>query len=152
MQQERYPVKAADDALSFWFTSVGKNGRILKVIKYSRTGIPGIYNLGFGDICPNTSVIDDHAVSNNGDHKKVLVTVAYTIYTFFHTRPDVLVYIQGTTSARNRLYRIGIFNNLHLIEADFNILGYHQDKWIPFSGEFPFDGFLIKSKNNTLVL
>ena len=57
------------------FVSEGPNGKIEKIIQFIETGIPGVYNLAFGNILPDGSV-DDFSKTNNKDRDKILATVA----------------------------------------------------------------------------
>jgi uncharacterized protein DUF6934 len=71
-------------------------------------GSLGYFNLGFGDLNKATGKIDDLAVTDNQDRKKVLATVAATLLEFTRQFPDAAVYATGSTPARTRLYQIGI--------------------------------------------
>jgi hypothetical protein len=94
-----------------------------------------------------TGDIDDTVITNNGDSEKVLATVAATLYTFTDKFPEAMVFASGSTSARTRLYRIGISNNLDVINADFEIFGLTKDNnWVKFEKKKDFDAFLVKRK------
>jgi hypothetical protein len=56
--------------------------------------------------------VDDSIRSNNGDRDKVLATVAFTALDFTDEFPEALIVMEGSTSARTRLYQMGIGNNL----------------------------------------
>jgi hypothetical protein len=103
--------------------SEGPNGRVNKLVKYTESSVTGIYNLGFGDKIGNTDDFDDQVITNNQDSLRVLATVAATVYTFTDKYPDAIVFATGSNSARTRLYRMGISNNLEEIEEDFEVLG-----------------------------
>lgn len=133
MLDERYYVETSPDLQTFEFISLGPKGSITKVVRYSEINIKGFYNLGFGDKDPVTNYISDLTVTNNDDSKKVLATVAATLYTFVGGHPDATVIATGSTEARTRLYRMGIANNLIEIEKDFVILGLTNTDWEPFS-------------------
>lgn len=146
MHLDKYPVVTEKNSLVFDFVSEGRFGRVEKMVIYSKTGIPGLYNLGFGDKNPYTGELDDLIVTNNGDSKKVLATVASTLYTFTEQYPDAAVLARGATLARTRLYRMGIANNYELIKNDFEILGFKKGNWHPFQKNVEFDQFLAKRK------
>jgi hypothetical protein len=79
----------------------------------------------------------------------VLATVAATLYTFTDKFPKAMVFASGSTSARTRLYRIGISNNLDAINADFEFFGLTKDNnWVKFEKRKDFDAFLVKRKKN----
>ncbi len=86
------------------------------------------YNLGFGDKDAITDDIDDTVITNNGDSEKVLATVTATLYTFTDKFPEAMIFASGSTTARTRLYRIGITNNLDVINVDFEIFGLTKEK------------------------
>ncbi len=108
MQLDKYALKAESSLTVFEFISEGPNGLIYKLIQFQDTNQPNVYNLAFGDKNSETGELDDLAVSNNGDTDKVLATVVAALYAFFDKYPDAFVYATGSTSARTRLYRIGI--------------------------------------------
>ncbi len=117
--------------MEFEFISSGPNGDIIKVIQYTPTNIPNVYNLGFGDKNNNTGDISDSITSNNGDREKVLSTVAFTTLKFLNRYQNYSVLAVGLTPARTRLYQIGIMKNLPEISVEISILGLHNDNWIP---------------------
>ena len=71
--------------------------------------------------------INDLAVTNNGDSRKVLATVASTLYAFMEKHLRAWVAATGNTSVRTRLYRMSIANNLEEISKDFMVL-----QWMGF--------------------
>jgi hypothetical protein len=146
MIEDIYALRIDKGYKRFKFISEGPKGSILKGVQYEDTAIAGVYNLGFGDVNMLTNEIDDLAVSNNGDSQKVLVTVAKTLFYFTDHYPNAFIYATGSTLARTRLYRIGITNNLLLIEKDFHILGIKGNDAILFAENGDYDGFLVKRK------
>src|SRR5215216_3669282 len=119
MIDDRYVVvDFVDDYRTFEFVSEGPKGQFKKTVQYIETATAGIYNLGFGVKDELTNEIDDLVVTNNGDSKKILATVVKTLFVFTDHYPDALVMATGSTLARTRLYRMGITNNLLLIEKD----------------------------------
>lgn len=149
MKHERYEVIAGKSYLRYEFVSDGPQGKINKAIEYTEL-TNNIYNLGFGDINDTTGEIDDEAVTNNGDTKKILLTVASSVYKFIDKYPDASIYITGNTKARTRLYRIGITNNLEEILIYFEILGLRNNGWEVFYKEVDYEAFLIKRKKINL--
>ncbi|WP_300596299.1 hypothetical protein [Niabella sp.] len=77
---------------------------IEKVVEFSPTAMPDIYNLGFGDLCPD-GTMDDAVNSNNGDIIKVLATVIRIIRAFTQLRPHIKIMFAGSTPERQRLYQ-----------------------------------------------
>ena len=112
MQLEHYDFITVETALKYTFTSEGPRGRIAKVVQFRLISKEyNIYNLAFGDWDSDTDVIDDLAVTNNNDRDKVLATLASIVVYFSKQFPRSLVFAQGSTPARTRLYRIGITLN-----------------------------------------
>jgi len=73
--------------------------------------------------------MNDSKRSNNQDRDKVLATVAYTALDFTNRFPDVQVFAEGGTSARTRLYQMGIANNFMEINKFFEIEGFANGEW-----------------------
>jgi hypothetical protein len=147
MNIDKYPVVIGATSMVYEFVSEGKKGKISKLVVYSKTHLHNFYNLGFGDKDSITGDIDDTVITNNGDSEKVLATVAATLYTFTDEFPEAMVFASGSTSARTRLYRIGISNNLDVINADFEIFGLTKDKnWVKFEKRKDYEAFLVKRK------
>jgi hypothetical protein len=141
-----YSIAISDDFLAYEFRSIGLNGTIKKVVRYEQSETGQYYNLGFGDVDLLTGEESDLSVTNNGDTKKILRTVASTLYTFTNHYPDALVLASGSTKARTRLYRIGISTNLDAIETDFTIWGYYKGDWQLFNKGVDYDIFLVERK------
>ena len=147
MKYDRYKIKVGEKFMSYDFESDGPKGIVPKLIQYIETELKGFYNLGFGDKCPITGEINDCVITNNGDSRKILATVASTVYTFTDNYPNSWIYATGSTKARTRLYRIGISNNLTEILQDFEIHGLKDNSWYIFERNVDYDGFLIRRKS-----
>ena len=146
MKYEKYQLESDRKLLLFEFTSVGSKGKIKKIVQYTETNLKDYYNLGFGDKNEKTGEIDDTAITNNGDSQQVLATVASTVYAFTDKHPDAWIYAKGSNTARTRLYRIGITNNLLEIKKDFEVFGLKGYQWQVFSKHTEYQAFLIKRK------
>ena len=147
MRNERYLVKTSRASMTFDFVSEGPKGLIPKRVEYRQYGNENIYNLGFGDLNVETGEIDDTVVTDNNDSKKVLSTVASTVYTFTEKYSGAVVYAQGSNAVRTRLYRIGISNNLEELTEKFDVRGYLPNKgWVVFEKNTDYLAFYIKRK------
>ena len=146
MRNELYELRVMLDIMTFEFTSVGPKGEIPKLVIYSKTGVQGLYNLGFGDKNVTTGGVDDLIITDNKDSLKVLATVASTIYAFMDKYPNTAVTASGSTKARTRLYQMGISNNLEEISTDFNIFGRVRGLWYPFEKNVEYEAFLVTRK------
>jgi hypothetical protein len=146
MKDQRYQLEATPTYMAYEFTSEGPKGSIPKIIKYTITDNPNVYNLGFGDKIEETDDFDDEIISDNKDSVRVLSTVAASVYIFTDNYPNFSVLATGSTNARTRLYRIGISNNLKEIQEDYLVLGYLDNKWELFEKNKDYSAFLIKRK------
>jgi hypothetical protein len=147
MKIEKYQLKSEDSFFVFEFISEGPKGTIRKVIQFEQTNEPNLYNLAFGDVNAETNELDDLAISNNGDSEKVLATVVSALYAFFDKHPESYVYATGSTSARTRLYRMGISRFYEEMIIDFDLYGQAGNEFIPFEIGKEFSGFLAFRKN-----
>ena len=148
MRNERYELQVESNVMVFEFTSVGPKGAIPKLVIYTETIVENIFNLGFGDKDLETDDIDDLIITDNKDSKKVLATVASTVYAFTYKYPDAWVAATGSSKARTRLYQMGISSHLEEISADFIVFGRKNKIWHPFEKNIEYDAFLIRRKKN----
>ena len=148
MGNERYGVKISNATMTFDFISEGPRGSIKKRVEYKQMGENQVYNLAFGDVIEETNVLDDKVISDNKDSKKVLTTVASTIYTFIGKYPNAVVYAEGSNLARTRLYRIGISNNLEELTEQFDVYGFLDNiGWVEYEKNKDYSAFYIIKKN-----
>ena len=143
MKLPKYELKGEKALTVFEFVSDGPQGKIPKLIKYSKTSEKDIYNLAFGNKNINGE-IDDLAVSNNGDSEKILATVVSTVYRFTEKHPERIILATGSTKARTRLYRMGITKYIPEIKKDFEVFGFKDDGWHPFRKDIEYEAFLAK--------
>jgi hypothetical protein len=127
------------------FKSIGRKGVISKVVRFLLQE-SNIYNLGFGDLDEITGDISDRIVSNNGDSDVVLSTVGQIVFHFTGVMPDAIIFIQGSTAARTRLYQQGINKFLSQITEHFEIFGYYKGQWESFAKRKNYDAFLGRRK------
>ena len=147
MLNDRYEVQTAPDAETFAFDSVGPRGTVHKVVRYAEINIRNFYNLGFGDQDELTGFLNDLTVTHNNDSRKVLATVAATLYAFTDNHPDATIIATGSTAARTRLYQMGIAGSLEEIKQDFEVLGLNADiEWEPFRKNITYGAFLVRRK------
>jgi len=146
MKIEKYALKAESNLTIFEFISEGPKGLIRKIIQLQETNRLNVYNLAFGDKNSETGEIDDLAVSNNSDSEKVLATVVAALYAFFDKHPDAFVYVTGSTSARTRLYRMGITKFYEEMVQDFDLYGQVGDEFYDFEIDKDYAGFLAQRK------
>ncbi|MBO9572710.1 MAG: hypothetical protein J7497_10970 [Chitinophagaceae bacterium] len=148
MSENRYTHTKLKRKPYYWFRSIGPNGPIKKLVIYrSITKYPvSIFNLSFGDWIGLPYVIDDTVKTNNNDTRKILATVADTVFDFIHYYPDALIFAEGSTHSRTRLYQMGIAAFYQKIITDFDIFGYVNDQWEIFKKGINYEAFLIRKK------
>ena len=148
MRNEKYSVEISQASMTFDFVSEGPKGLIPKRVEYRQFGDRNIYNLGFGDLNVETGEIDDTVVTDNNDSKKVLSTVASTVYTFTEEYSDAIVYARGSNAVRTRLYRMGISNNLEELTQEFDVYGFSSNRgWTVFEKNKDYSAFYIIRKS-----
>jgi hypothetical protein len=147
MELPHYEYRINEVLLDYEFSSVGPKGHIKKIVRFSRIG-NHVFNLAFGDLDESTGDIRDTIVSNNNDSRKVLATVAVTIYDFTLHYSGAWIVAKGSNLARTRLYRMGITNHWAEINRDFEIFGLKENKWEPFETRRDYDAFLLRRKQN----
>lgn len=145
MKHPRYPVAASDDNHTYLFFSEGPRGSIAKGVIYSPIE-KDLFNLGFGDWNTELQELDDSSRSNNGDRDKILATVAFTALDFTSQFPNAQIFAEGSTSARTRLYQMGIADNLLEINNIFEMKGLFGDLWETFQRGKNYEAFLIRRK------
>ncbi len=127
MNYPRYDVQESISRLHFEFISEGPNGQIRKVVDYAYIDALGIWNLGFGDYNPITDVVDDKVVSDNGDGRKIIATVIFTLSEFFVEYPAATVFFTGSTRVRTEVYGRIIRQNAQNFSNRFLVEGVNED-------------------------
>ncbi len=145
MHLEKYDFIKGPEKHYYHFFSEGSKGRIEKVIEFFEIHT-GIFNLAFGDVDEKTGHINDTVASNNDDRDKVLATVAGAVFDFMDDHPGAILYAEGSTPARTRLYQMGISKFWDEISEDFKIEGFAKGGWKPFAKGENYESFLLKIK------
>jgi len=139
----------SSDTLEYKFISNGPKGSISKIIQFQKTSASNVFNLVFGNL-NNDGSIDDLAVNDNKDRNKILATIVSVVYEFTKKNPDKLIFFEGSTPERTRLYRMAITINFEVLKADFEIFGLLREAngfiELPFEKGVEYLGFLIKRK------
>ncbi|MCF2502647.1 hypothetical protein L0663_04610 [Dyadobacter sp. CY107] len=149
MDKPFYQFTVLNEARRFDFVSVGKE-EISKTITFSKTEEPDIYTLMLANVRPNGS-LDIRTVSNNGDMKKILVTVYKAIEIFLTDEPDAIVIFSGSSDARTRLYQISISKELSMLNDRFKVYGVTKDGFELFRANQRYCAFVISLKNTNIV-
>ena len=147
MKLDRYELKSDDRLTTFVFLSEGTKGKIEKLVQFSLVNQNNLFNLAFGDKDPITGDINDKAITNNGDSKKILATVVAAVYAFCDRHPTAWIYATGNNAARTRLYRMGINKYYDIAKADFEIFGQDKSEWEVYEKGKDYQAFVVQRKN-----
>jgi hypothetical protein len=145
MNNKTYKVKAQSDHLIFEFMSVGPKGCIPKIVVYQYM-YDNYYNLAFGDVDASGQIPDDLVITNNGDTEIVLFTVASTLFDFFEHYDGTIVFAQGSTHSRNRLYRRYLSIFIEVINEYFILFGELNGEIERFRKGVDYTSFYIQKK------
>lgn len=144
MKGRPYPTVADNSYLNFPFTSIGKKGRIKKVIIFTLIA-EDLYNLALCDIDPITGEPDDMVVCDNGDIDKVFDTVAATVVKFCNKFRNARVIIRGNTDVKKRLYRMRVSSGLAPISRRFDVYGFREgDGWTSYQSGGKYELIMIQ--------
>lgn len=151
MKLKQYDFRINQNRFEFEFNSEGPNGTVKKIVRFALISMPGFsyYNLSFGDWDDETGNIDDFIISNNKDAEQVLATVAATVISFTNLFPESIIYSEGSTDSRTRLYQIGINKYWHEISALFEVYGLIEDEGlVRFERNKRYKAFVVRRKKN----
>jgi uncharacterized protein DUF6934 len=150
MNLDSYTYKSSESFKSYEFESDGPNGKVTKVISYTRIDVKDTeatyYNLGFGDLDKETGTVSDIAITNNKDRPMVLSTVAKTVLDFSQHHGKHFIFVKGSTPARTRLYQIGVSGIWDEIKEEFELYGLKDQEWKEFEKNVNYEAFLIRKK------
>jgi len=98
---------------------------IKKVVKFTPIDTKKFtcFNLGLGDWDESQQMVDDSIISNNQDTEKVFASVADIIFQFTDRNPNAIIYVEGNSESRVRLYQIKINKYLNEVIAHFELFG-----------------------------
>lgn len=152
MRNKFYQYLTKDDSLWFEFESISEKKTVKKIVIFSPIDEDSyLYNLTLVDAFPDGSY-SDNSITNNEDMPKVIATVIQILCNFFKKYPYKSVYIEGSSPARTRLYKIIITKELSEIEKVFGIYGVTDNKLEDFEKNKNYHGFIINLKNHNNLL
>lgn len=141
-------IENAKDYSLFKFISNGPNGSITKFIIFSELDSEeNIYNLALVDVLQHE--ISDTHLSNNGDLRKVLATVAQILIEYTSKFPERTIFFQGSDNQgkRSSVYHRAISQYYSILEKEFYIHGVISEKVAEkFNPMKKYNGFLVKRK------
>ena len=80
-----------------WLLEKGRSyRRRISCITKSAIKSLDFWNMGFGAYNPNTQQVDDQVISDNGDGRKVLATVAFSMQEFMIERANMTIFFTGS--------------------------------------------------------
>lgn len=130
--EKSYSFEQVDDnlqSIKYDFVSVGEKDVPKRVVltNYNLVGLENYYNLGFGNIYidddGNETISDMSRENNSGDKDKVLSTVFTCTIDFLSSHTNAIVTFYGNTSAKHRIYKMGLNKNYDLLSKFFTIKG-----------------------------
>jgi hypothetical protein len=148
MHLPAYLMRGNNSHSAYEFYSEGPKGRIRKIVLYERLEkfADNAFNLAFGDWDEQRQAIDDKVISNNDDREKILATVAVSVLDFIKHHPGSIIFAEGSTPSRTRLYQIGIATYWIEISEMFLISGFREGNWEPFEIGKNYEAFTLESK------
>jgi hypothetical protein len=148
MNLEKYEIIKGPGDFYYEFYSEGPKGRIKKIVRFTLLSEyeDDFYNLFFGDWLEAEDRVSDTSISNNKDTEKILATVASVVVHFTASKPQAVVFAEGSTPARTRLYQIGITAHMFEIDKEFDIHGFREDRWERFQKNKRYEAFLLRRK------
>ncbi len=149
MKLPHYHFSSNSDCTEFYFESIGNQGKIEKVVRFEFFN-KVLVNLAFGDKFDGSEDFDDAVVSNNGDLKKVLATVAQIAFVFSDKNPNLSIAIIPVDEKRRNLYNYVFKKHHQSISEIFEIVGkprgFPKIKKMPYQPDIEFELFQIRRK------
>ncbi len=145
MNEKPYPFSLTRTEFRYEFVSVSQNKAVQKVVLFTQTDSPLIFNLALLDLLENGKM-SDVSVTNNDDLRTVLATVIKIIGDFLNKNQYRFVVFRGSDGRRQRLYRIVIGRELELLQESFQIWGVVDNELTIFELNKEMDFYLIGKK------
>ncbi len=145
MNEKPYPFSLTRTEFRYEFVSVSQNKAVQKVVLFTQTDSPLIFNLALLDLLENGKM-SDVSVTNNDDLRTVLATVIKIIGDFLNKNQYRFVVFRGSDDRRQRLYRIVIGRELELLQESFQIWGVVDNELTIFELNKEMDFYLIGKK------
>ena len=110
MESPSYPLSVGENRLTYTFCSEGPQGRIEKVVRYTRLQVEHniVFNLSMGDVDEKTKQAREDVVTGNADKDKIFETVAKSVSLICARYPDAYIQFIGNSSSKNRMYKMAI--------------------------------------------
>jgi len=149
MDESFYDFQIGHNTRTYSFVSVGPHPVEKRVI-YAETSLSGFFNLALADVEEDGS-LNFYSVSNNGDLKQIMATVAQTMLVFLQHYPGARVAFSGSTPARTRLYQIILAREQQAVAASLVISGVRDNGLELFRPNRDYDGFVVALKPPAII-
>jgi hypothetical protein len=126
MDEPQYHFSPESLDISYTFDSISDRKTVHKVVRFTETDLPDVFNLALLDLMDDGQE-SDLSVTNNADLRIVLATVMQIINHFLLKFSDKIVTFQGSDDRRTRLYRLVIGKELPALQQLFEIAGQYAD-------------------------
>jgi len=117
-----YPFTLPRTEVRYQFQSVSSQKITQKVVLFTETERPEVYNMALLDVL-ETGVLSDITITDNKDMRTVLATTMRITADFLGSNPGKIVTFTGSDDRRTRLYRILLSRELASIQQTFVVLG-----------------------------
>jgi hypothetical protein len=121
--QETY--KYAIRKNSYYFKCEGRNGNVMKCVRFDEMKLEGVFNLALMDFTDEDEW-SDKARTSHKNGKAVLQTVASIVEDFLSKHPHITISFAGNTAVKQRLYNRVITNNIHIFSDSYEIYGVNE--------------------------
>ena len=118
--QETY--KYTNRKNSYYFKCEGRNGNVMKCVRFDEMELEDVYNLALLDFTDEDKWSDETRTSHKNG-KAVLQTVASIVEDFLSKHPHITISFAGNTAVKQRLYNRVITNNIHIFSVSYEIYG-----------------------------
>ncbi len=106
----------------YFFKSIGIKGKITKLVVFQHIRTHE-YNVALVDYDRETQTADDNIVTDNGDMFVVLTTVMDIVADFLEKFPQSILFIEGKSKIRQRLYNRVVRNHFSEIAKTYIVGG-----------------------------
>jgi hypothetical protein len=145
MDEKPYSFSLSRTEFRYEFESVSQEKVVQKVVLFTQTDSPQIFNLALLDVLEGGKM-SDVSVTNNDDLRTVIATVFKIIEDFLNKNQDRFVIFKGSDDRRQRLYRIVIGRELELLQQNFQIWGVVDNEITIFEINKEINFYLIGKK------
>lgn len=142
MDETPYPFTQPRTEVRYQFQSVSSQKIVQKVVLFTETERPEVYNLALLDLL-DAGVLSDITVTDNRDMKVVLATTIQIAADFLSRNSGKVITFTGSDDRRTRLYRILLNRELDRIQQAFVILGEMNHQIEIFQPNRPYSRFYI---------